>query len=106
MTFAPARLSSVLRPILVQMSSARQPFCSASLAPTVVNNVRLGRFELPIEGHMAELQYRIKGSVIHLDHTEVPEALEGRGLGKILAKVCLLEPIVYFNSIPPNYPVL
>lgn len=71
------------------MSTVQQPFCSATLAPTVVHKPSDQKFILPIEGHEAELTYRIKGNTIHLDHTEVPKELEGRGLGKILAKVCL-----------------
>lgn len=67
----------------------KQQFCSATLAPNVVHNAKERRFVLPIDGHEAELQYRMKGSTIHMDHTEVPKELEGRGLGKILAKVCL-----------------
>lgn len=78
--------------------ASKQPFCSATLAPTVQNNKKEQRFILPIEGHEAELVYRLKGSTIHLDHTEVPQALEGRGLGKILAKVCLFPP--FFRLLP------
>lgn len=70
----------------IQMNT-KAPFCAATLAPTVVHNEQQQKFVLPIEGHQAELLYRLKGSTIHLDHTEVPKELEGRGLGKILAKV-------------------
>lgn len=69
--------------------SSRQPFCSATLSPAVVHNQSEQRFVLPIDGHEAELLYRLKGTTMHLDHTGVPKELEGRGLGKILAKVCL-----------------
>lgn len=75
--------------------SSKQPFCSAALTPAVVHNQPDQKFVLPIEGYEAELLYRLKGSTIHLDHTEVPKELEGRGLGKILAKVCLSITILF-----------
>lgn len=46
-----------------------------------------GVFYIPIETHKAELFYRKEKSIIHLDHTEVPSELNGRGVGKVLAEV-------------------
>ncbi|MCU1454477.1 MAG: hypothetical protein JWN46_2623 [Acidimicrobiales bacterium] len=42
------------------------------------------RFELTVDGHRAELTYRRRGDRLVLDHTGVPGAIEGRGLGSVL----------------------
>jgi predicted GNAT family acetyltransferase len=41
-----------------------------------------GRFHVTVEGHEAEMTYSKAGaSVMIIDHTGVPEALGGRGVG-------------------------
>ena len=55
-------------------------------ARQVVDRPDLGRFELTMDGHTAELVYRIVGGHLVLVHTEVPEALEGRGIGGALVE--------------------
>jgi uncharacterized protein len=47
----------------------------------VTDNQAESRFEIRSSGHLAELLYRRHGNRLALIHTEVPEALEGRGLG-------------------------
>ena len=47
------------------------------------------RFEAEIEGHTAFVDYKRKGDTIWFTHTEVPHALEGRGIGSALAKYVL-----------------
>lgn len=42
------------------------------------------RFVLPLDGLEAELQYRVRPGKLILVHTEVPEALGGKGLGGML----------------------
>lgn len=58
----------------------------------VADNKDAHRFELPVDGHVAFIDYRIEtagddagGPVYVLEHTEVPEALGGKGLGSRLA---------------------
>jgi predicted GNAT family acetyltransferase len=53
-------------------------------AADVVDNEAGGRFELTIDGHLAELVYRRAGNRLILIHTEVPADLGGQGLGGIL----------------------
>jgi predicted GNAT family acetyltransferase len=48
-----------------------------------------GRFELRVEGLVAELTYVIHGDTIVFTHTGVPPELEGQGLGSKLAKAGL-----------------
>ena len=47
----------------------------------VIDNTDASRFELRTDGWLAELIYRIRGDRLVLVHTEVPVALEGRGIG-------------------------
>jgi predicted GNAT family acetyltransferase len=55
----------------------------------VVDNVAEERFELREDGHLAELVYHVHGDRLTLIHTEVPEALGGRGLGGVLVHAAL-----------------
>jgi predicted GNAT family acetyltransferase len=49
--------------------------------PDVVDRPELNRFELQVDGHVAELVYRPEGNSLILVHTEVPEEVGGRGIG-------------------------
>ncbi|MGI8526974.1 MAG: GNAT family N-acetyltransferase [Pseudolabrys sp.] len=55
----------------------------------VRDNPALSRFELDADGHVAFNEYTLEGNVLTLRHTEVPKALEGRGIGSRLAKEVL-----------------
>ena len=55
----------------------------------VRNNTAESRFELDVEGHIAAAYYDFKPGIITFTHTEVPEALSGRGIGSKLAKGAL-----------------
>ena len=52
----------------------------------VVDNVAASRFELTVDGHTAELVYRLDPPVLELVHTGVPDALEGEGVGGRLVR--------------------
>jgi uncharacterized protein len=47
----------------------------------IVDRPEEHRFVLTVDGHTAELVYRLRDGRMVLIHTEVPEALGGRGLG-------------------------
>jgi predicted GNAT family acetyltransferase len=55
----------------------------------VTDNQAESRFELDADGHQAVLLYRRNGDRLVLVHTEVPEQLEGRGLGGALVRAAL-----------------
>jgi len=55
----------------------------------VTDNQAESRFEIRSDGHLAELLYRRHGDRLALIHTEVPEELEGRGLGGRLVTVAV-----------------
>lgn len=48
-----------------------------------------GRFEIERDGHTAFLEYIVSGNVLQLIHTEVPDALQGKGIASELAKSAL-----------------
>lgn len=55
----------------------------------VKNNEAEHRFEVVAEGHRAVSEYIMAGKQIVLAHTEVPKALEGRGIGSALTRAVL-----------------
>jgi hypothetical protein len=48
-----------------------------------------GRLEIERDGHVAYLEYTLAGKVLQLIHSEVPQALRGRGLASELAHSAL-----------------
>lgn len=53
---------------------------------SVVDNPERSRFELELDGAVAVACYERQGDAFVLTHTEVPEALSGRGVGSKLAR--------------------
>ncbi len=51
--------------------------------------VTSGRFELERDGHTGFIDYSLGGNVLQLIHTEVPGALEGKGVASELARSAL-----------------
>ncbi len=56
---------------------------------SVRNNEQESRFEYEIDGSVAVAEYHRDGSRITFTHTEVPEALSGRGIGNTLVRGAL-----------------
>jgi uncharacterized protein len=56
------------------------------MTDTVRDNQDRHRFELDAEGHVAFSNYRREGNILTVLHTEVPAALNGRGIGSALAR--------------------
>jgi uncharacterized protein len=55
----------------------------------VQNEKSFHRFAVHLEGATAVLTYKEEGDTIYLVHTEVPAAMEGKGIGGQLAKAAL-----------------
>jgi uncharacterized protein len=55
----------------------------------VRNNTAQNRFELDVDGEQAVAYYRMAPGVITFIHTEVPQALSGRGIGTKLIRGAL-----------------
>ncbi len=56
---------------------------------TVIHQPEKNRFALDVEGKTAHIDYMKVGSTLIFTHTEVPESLEGKGIGGQLAKTAL-----------------
>jgi hypothetical protein len=52
----------------------------------ITDNRQQHRFETTIDGHVAELTYRLDGQQLVLLHTGVPDELGGEGLGGELVR--------------------
>ena len=55
----------------------------------VTNNPEKHRFEAVVEGHLAIAEYNLIKDGVVFTHTEVPQALEGKGVGSALVKAGL-----------------
>jgi predicted GNAT family acetyltransferase len=55
----------------------------------VQNNKEKSRYESTIEGHTAIASYSLDGNTITFTHTEVPDALAGRGIASKLVGAAL-----------------
>ncbi len=52
----------------------------------VRDNAARHRFELNADGHVAFSEYKRDGNLLTVMHTEVPAALNGRGIGSALVR--------------------
>lgn len=57
----------------------------------LIDNKDEERFEVIIEGFPSIVEYKVKGNDVYLTHTEVPQALEGRGIAAALVEKVLAE---------------
>jgi predicted GNAT family acetyltransferase len=57
---------------------------------TVVHRPQTQCFEALVDGLRCELDYQLRGSVMHIVHTGVPRALEGRGIAAQLVATALV----------------
>jgi uncharacterized protein len=57
--------------------------------PQVTDNTAASRFELKVDGQLAQMVYRLRGDRLVIIHTEVPETLSGRGIGSILVAAAI-----------------
>jgi predicted GNAT family acetyltransferase len=67
----------------------------------VTDNTEKQRFEMLVDGRTSIIEYRLRGDDIALVHTEVPEALEGKGVAGALVEKVLLEIEKSGKSIIP-----
>jgi len=57
--------------------------------PEIRHNAAARRFETTVDGALARADYQLGGGVMRMYHTEVPPALEGRGIAGALVKAAL-----------------
>ena len=56
---------------------------------SVIDNKAEQEFELTVDGYRAVAAYQLEGDTIVFTHTEVPPAIEGRGVGSKLIGAAL-----------------
>jgi predicted GNAT family acetyltransferase len=71
---------------------------------TVVDDAAASRFEVEVDGHVAELVYRPQGHRLVLVHTGVPDELGGRGVGGQLVRAALARAAAEDLTIVPRCP--
>uniref|UniRef100_A0A1L8DAJ1 Protein NATD1 n=1 Tax=Nyssomyia neivai TaxID=330878 RepID=A0A1L8DAJ1_9DIPT len=83
-----SRICTSYSKTLGRLSQTRRMLASGRILTIddIKHDASNGVFYIPIETHRAELFYRKEKSILHLDHTEVPAELNGRGVGKVLAQ--------------------
>jgi predicted GNAT family acetyltransferase len=74
------------------------------MSNAVRDNAARRRFELDAEGQVAYSNYTREGRVLTLLHTEVPKALEGRGIGSALVKGILERARAEGLTVVPRCP--
>ena len=62
---------------------------ASAAAPNIVHRPEASRFEAAYPEGLAVCAYRRQGEVLLFTHTEVPLALEGRGIAAALVKAAL-----------------
>jgi uncharacterized protein len=70
----------------------------------VTDNRAESRFEATVDGAVAELIYRRRANRLVLIHTEVPEKLEGHGLGGSLVKAAVDRAVSEGLTVVPLCP--
>ena len=78
---------------------------TATTTADIIDNPAEKRFETTIEGHVAYVDYTLDGKTISFDHTIVPDALQGRGLGGQLVQACLKSARERGLAVTPVCPV-
>lgn len=56
---------------------------------TISHDQKANRFTTEVDGHSAELDYTIAGSVMTITHTRVPQPIGGRGVAAELMRAAL-----------------
>jgi len=70
----------------------------------IVLNTDEERVEIRVDEHVALLACRLRGTVLSLNHTEVPAALRGKGLAEALARAALAYARAHAMTVNPYCP--
>jgi predicted GNAT family acetyltransferase len=58
---------------------------------TLHNNLEEKEYQAEVDGHTARMEYILANNKIYLTHTEVPRALEGKGVASSMVKQVFAE---------------
>jgi hypothetical protein len=67
----------------------------------VTHNAARSRFETTVDGLLCVADYRQQGQVLQMTHTEVPSALEGRGIAAALVRAAIEHARAHGLKIAP-----
>jgi uncharacterized protein len=56
---------------------------------SVEHRPELSRFQATVEGRLSVADYRLSNGVMHMTHTAVPSALQGRGIAAAMVQAAL-----------------
>ena len=70
----------------------------------LIKNEALHQYQLNVDGHVAFIDYKQTSKLVHLIHTEVPSALEGRGVAAALVKKVLTDIDQHGETLVPWCP--
>ena len=59
------------------------------MIPTIEHLPKQGRFQTTLDGGLGFADYRLANGVMHMTHTEVSPALQGRGIAAALVEAAL-----------------
>jgi predicted GNAT family acetyltransferase len=68
----------------------------------VVHNAQASRFEAHVDGHLCVADYRLRGAVMVMHHTEVPSVLRGRGIAAALVQAALEHAAAQRLTVEPR----
>lgn len=69
---------------------------------TFSNNTDRQRFELELDSKAAFIDYQLAGDIITMLHTEVPDNLEGKGIGSMIAGKALDYATIHDLKVIPS----
>ena len=72
----------------------------------VTRNDRRNRYELSVDGQLAVCDFEHSDDTITFTHTEVPEGLEGQGVGSALARGALDDVRAQGFTVVPDCPFI
>jgi len=70
----------------------------------IILNTDDERFEIRIDEHVALLALHVRGTVLSLNHTDVPAALRSKGLAEALARAALDYARAHTMTVNPYCP--
>lgn len=68
----------------------------------VVHNTAASRFEATVEGLLCVANYHLVDGVMRIHHTEVPRALEGRGIAAAIVRAALAHADAQGLAVEPR----